>query len=75
MPVSLADPKKLEELSQMVESVELDASLESFIRSLSLPDEEEDVVRQSMKMLPQLGSRPTALPKNPPNLIRMDVWK
>ena len=75
MDTVLADRRKLDELSRIVENIELDSSLEEFIQSLSLPSEEESAVRDSLKQLPPADVQPSALPKAAPNLIRMAWWQ
>ena len=72
--VTLAEPGTREELSRIVEDVELNASLEEFIRSLSLSDHEENVIIDSLQELPDRHTNPDGLPKNSPDLIRMNWW-
>lgn len=74
MSVALADAKKLEELSSMVESVQLSASLERFLQSLSLESDEESMVASSLKALPDLAVHTSDLPRSAPNLMSMDWW-
>ena len=75
MPTVLTSPKKLEDISRIVESTDLGVAMEEFIQSLDLPGDEEEIVIDSVGGLPSAGLRPSALPKNSPSLIRMDWWK
>ena len=74
MTMTLTDPKRLEQLSDSVEASDLDAPLEGFIQSLCLPPDEENAVIDSLKMLPDPGAAPSALPKSPPAVAGPNVW-
>ena len=74
MTTTLTDPKRLAKLSKDGESGDLDAALEAFIQSLSLPPDEEGAVMDSLNMLPDQVIAQSALPKNPPNLMFHQWW-
>ena len=74
MTMTLTDPKKLELLSKDVASSDLDAPWEAFIQSLSFPPDEESAMMDSLKILPDRGVSPSALPKNPPILMGHNFW-
>ena len=74
MVTTLTDPKKLEQLANTVETTDHPDPLEAFIQSLSLPPDEEGAVMDSLKMLPDQVVAPSALPKNPPNLMFHQFW-
>ena len=74
MVTTITDPKKIENLSKHVESSDLDAPLEAFIQSLSFPPDEENAMMDSLKALPNQVVAPSALPKNPPNLMGHQFW-
>ena len=74
MVSTLTDPKKLEELANTVETTDHPAALEAFIQSLSLPPDEESAVTDSLKVLPDQIVAPSALPRNPPNLMGHQWW-
>ena len=75
MSVTLMNPKNLEDISHIVESTDLGVAMQEFIQSLDLPDDEEEIVIDSVGGLPSAGLRPSALPKSSPSLIRMEWWK
>lgn len=74
MPVDLIDPAKIEELAEIVEGDGLDSSLERFIHSLALPEEEEGAVLASLAQLPPYGADEAVLPRRAPDLVRMAFW-
>ena len=74
MTTTLTDPKRLEELAKGVEGTDYPASLKAFIQSLSLPPGEESPAMDSLEMLPHQIVPPSALPKNPPNLMGHQFW-
>ena len=71
MPAILTDPAKLEELSRAVETSDL--SVEEFVRSLSLPEDERKSLMQTLEELPETAVSPTAMPSNPP--MTLGWWK
>ena len=74
MVTKLTEPQVLEELSRTVEEID-GAALDEFIRSLSLPADEERSVASALEMLPGSGQRPTAqlLPSNVTAAIKSEL--
>ena len=72
MPATLTQRETIEEVSRVVENP--DSSLEEFIESLSLPADEEAVVKGSIKALPDRDTRPSGLPTDPPSVMGPDWW-
>ena len=73
MTTVLEHPAKLKQLSEAVENRD-PASVEEFIESLSLPQDEKRVVLSSMKMLPAVGIDPSELPRQAPNVKDDQFW-
>ena len=73
--VTLTAPETREELSQLVEDAVSGESLDQFIRSLTLTDDEESLIIDSLRILPDSNSSPEELPDEAPDLINMVWWR
>ena len=62
MKNALTDSGKIEELSRIAESEGADSAVEQYVRSLSLPSDEEETIIRSLKMLPAFATAPAGMP-------------
>ncbi len=72
--VTIADSVTRDELSTLVETTTGQASLEEFIESLDFSWDEKEVIINSIGALPALDTSPKAMPKNAPDMFRMNWW-
>ena len=74
MTSKLVEPSTVEQLSRRVENGNGTESIEEFLESLSLPDDEEATIVSSLKMLPSPDVRPSGMPKAPPSVMSHEFW-
>ena len=75
--VTIADSVTRDELSNLVEATPgqaSQASLEEFIESLDFSWDEKEVIIASIAALPAPDTSPKAMPKNAPDMFRMNWW-
>ena len=65
----------VEDAVRTAEPVPSDAWLEELLGPLSLDLEDETEIAESMKLLPDIGTRPSELTDKAPNLITMAWWQ
>jgi len=58
----LNEPDKIAVLSRIVERAGPEFSVEQYVRSFSLPSDEEKTVIQSLTLLPALAAAPLGMP-------------
>ena len=58
----LNEPENIAVLSRIAESAGPESSVEQYVRSFSLPNDEEVTVIQSLKLLPAFAAAPSGMP-------------
>ena len=74
MVTETKDQAIVEDAVRTAEPVPSDAWLEELLGPLSLDLEDEAEIAESMKLLPEIGVRPSELTDKAPNLITMGWW-
>lgn len=74
MVTHIKDLVIVEDAVRTAKPVPSDAWLEELLGPLSLELDDEAEIRESMKLLPEIGAKPSELADRAPNLITMDWW-